>query len=179
MMSEEKRFPRRRLNQIFTLVVNIPGGVDRRTLSCRRFILATSEHLPLRSRCRVRPSYFHSERGFLGILESFPENEVGRELYKSPGKFGILWRKNRGQGSVPAGTAQNMSTLFRWTVDRVKHYFYSFIKNLIQVFIGRCCDWSWKVFKSDIYCNVNTNKCTWDIMTSSTNGIGLFFMIFL
>lgn len=102
--------------------------------------------------------HIFSGRGFLEILENFPDNEV--KLYKSPGKFGILWKKNRGQGSVPAGTEQNMSTVFRWTVDSVKDYFYCFIKNFIKVFIRRTSDWSWKVFKSDIYCNVNTNKWT-------------------
>lgn len=111
----EKRFPRQRLDQIFTLLVNIAGGGERRTFLCRHFIPATSEDLPLRSRCRARPSYLQNERGFLGILESFPENEVGRELSKSPGKFGILWRKNRGPGSVPAGTDQDGG---QWTRSR-------------------------------------------------------------
>lgn len=33
------------------------------------------------------PSYFHNEQGFLDILESFSETEVGQELYRRPWEF--------------------------------------------------------------------------------------------
>lgn len=74
LMEGGKCFPSQRLNQIFTLAVNIAGSVDRWRFLCRGFTL--SNFCTFASAVKVSRSsgrYFPDERRLCEILESLPE----------------------------------------------------------------------------------------------------------
>lgn len=73
-MEGGKRFPCRKLHQIFTLAVNIAGSVDKWRFLCCGFTLSSFCTFAAAVQVsRLSGRYFLDEQRLREILESFPE----------------------------------------------------------------------------------------------------------